>query len=85
MPELVYILCAVMSLTCALLLARSWARNRSKLLLWSTLCFALLAVNNLLLLLDLVVIVEYNLAPVRHSIALAAITLLVAGQVWESR
>jgi hypothetical protein len=85
MPELVYILCAVLSLLCAVLLARSWAQNRSKLLLWSMLCFGLLAVNNLLLFLDLVVIAEYNLAPVRHSIALVAITLLVAGQVWESR
>ncbi|HVT82005.1 MAG TPA: DUF5985 family protein, partial [Phycisphaerae bacterium] len=43
---MIYLLCALTSLACAILLARGYLRSRAKILLWSGLCFALLAINN---------------------------------------
>lgn len=43
MPAAVYILCGLTSVLCAVLLLRSYARKRVRLLLWSGLCFAGLA------------------------------------------
>jgi len=54
-PTIVYILCFLASSICAAMLGRSYWRSGMRLLLWSSICFALLAANNLLLVLDLVV------------------------------
>jgi hypothetical protein len=85
MAEIVYLLCAVMSIVCAGLLIRSWLRTRSRLLLWSTLCFVGLAVNNLLLVVDLLVVHDLDLSGLRQAAGVTAIALLVFGQVWESK
>jgi hypothetical protein len=63
--EAVYILCALTSLACAGLLLRAWRRTPSRLLFWSAVCFAGLAVNSLLLILDLIVLPEYDLRVAR--------------------
>lgn len=81
--EIVYVLCAVTSLFCAVLLFRGYRRWRTRLLLWSTLCFAGLAVNNILLFIDLVVVPTIDLAVVRGVVALVAVGLLVIGLIWE--
>lgn len=52
MAEIVYILCAATSTFCALLLFNRYRRQRSRLLLLSTLCFLGLAVNSVLLFID---------------------------------
>ena len=49
MIQLVYLLCALTSLACAVLLLRGYFRTRVRLLLWSGLCFVGLALNNALL------------------------------------
>ncbi len=85
MPELVYSLCFVMSALCALLLVRSYRRQRSTLLLWSSLCFVGLAVNNLLLVLDLLVVHSVDLSLPRQITALVALGLLVVGLIREVR
>jgi len=86
MAELVYILCAATSALCALLLIRSYRLSKSRLLLWSSLCFVGLAINNALLVLDLLVIgPEIDLSLWRQGTALGAILLLVIGLVWEAR
>lgn len=86
MPELVYTLCALTSVLCAGLLLRSYRANRSRLLLWSTLCFAFLAINNILLLIDLVLTgPDVDLRFFRSGTALAGLALLSIGLVWESR
>ena len=46
-PTAVYLLCFATSSACAYLLARSYARTGTRLLLWSALCFLFLAANNL--------------------------------------
>jgi hypothetical protein len=85
MAEAVYMLCALTSLFCAVLLIRSFRRQRSRLLLWSSLCFVGLAANNALLVVDLMVIPEVDLSAVRTSVAAAALLLLLIGLIWESR
>lgn len=84
MAEAVYVLCALTSLACAVLLLRGYARSRVSLLLWSSLCFVGLAVNNVLLVVDLVVLPERDLLPLRNLSALVALCLLVFGLVWDS-
>jgi hypothetical protein len=84
MAELVYLLCALTSLFCAVLLFRSYRRQRTRLLMWSTLCFVGLAINNLLLVIDLVVVPDIDFALVRTSTALVAMVLLVIGLIWEA-
>ena len=44
-----YLLCAVTSVVCALMLFKGYRGNRTKLLFWSSLCFAGLALNNILM------------------------------------
>jgi hypothetical protein len=83
MAETVYVLCALTSTACAGLLARGFMRNRTSLLLWSSLCFAILAVNNLLLFVDLVVVTDVDLSLWRSSTALIAFCVLIFGLVWE--
>jgi hypothetical protein len=85
MAEAVYMMCALTSLFCAVLLIRSFRRQRSRLLLWSSLCFAGLAGNNILLVVDLMVVPEVDLSAVRTSVAAAAMLLLLIGLIWESR
>lgn len=86
MPELVYVLCALTSVLCAGLLLRSYLRNKSRLLLWSTLCFVGLALNNILLFVDLVVVpYAVDLRLFRSGSAIVGLALLTIGLIWESR
>jgi len=86
MPEIVYVLCALTSVLCAGLLIRSYRSNKSRLLLWSTLCFVGLALNNILLLVDLVLTGDaVDLRLFRSFSALVALATLIIGLVWESK
>lgn len=82
-PGAVYSLCLLTSAVCAALLVRSWARSRQPLLLWSAMCFSLLAVNNLLVVLDMVVLDGVNLSVARQLTSLAAVGVLIYGFIWE--
>ena len=82
-PTAVYLLCFATSSACAFLLARSYRRTRARLLLWSALCFLLLAGNNLMVVLDLLVLPQVNLAPVRLGFSAAAVAVLLFGFVWD--
>jgi len=85
MATLVYALCALTSLACAALLLRGYAGSRVRLLLWSGLCFAGLAANNVLLLIDKSVAPALDLSLWRTLPALAGVALLLYGLVWETR
>jgi hypothetical protein len=82
-PAIVYILCFMTSACCAWLLGRSYRRSRARLLLWSSACFVLLAGNNLLLVLDLLIFTDVNLRIGRLLISLAAIAVLLFGFIWD--
>jgi len=83
MAEVVYILCTATSILCAVLLFRSYRASRARLLLWSSLCFVGLAINNVLLMLDLYV-VSTDLFYVRTVVALGAMLMLIYGLIWSS-
>ncbi len=85
MAEAVYLLCAATSTTCAILLFRKYLSSRARLLLWSSLCFAGLALNNVLLFVDLVMVPEVDLTLWRALVALGAMLVLIMGLVWEAQ
>jgi hypothetical protein len=86
MPEAVYLLCAATSLSCAILLLRGYLRQRTRLLLWSSLCFVLLALNNALLFIDLIIVpAGLDLSLWRSITALSGVSVLLFGLIWESR
>lgn len=84
MIHFIYILCALTSLACAVLLLRGYFRTKVRLLLWSGLCFVGLTLNNALLVVDVNTLVT-DLSNWRTLPALAGVTLLIYGLVWDSR
>ena len=82
----VYILCALTSAACAVMLLRGYLRSKARFLLWSSLCFAALFLNNLMLMLDRVVFPDRDLThPMwRSLVALTGLSLLVFGLVWDA-
>jgi hypothetical protein len=83
--EAVYILCAITSILCAVLLLRGYRATRTRLLFWASLCFVCLALNNVILFLDLVVLPQIDLFWYRNAAAVAGMLALAFGLVWESR
>ena len=82
-PTVVYSLCFLTSSACAWLLGRSYQRTGARLLLWSSLCFILLAANNLLLVVDLLVFPAVDLRIGRLLLAVAAASVLIFGFIWD--
>lgn len=80
----VYLLCALTSVLCAVLLLIKFRRSKLTLLLWSGVCFAGLAANNVLLFVDLVVVPHIDLSAYRLLPTLAGLAVLVWGFVWDS-
>lgn len=85
MAEAVYVLCALTCVACAALLLRGWRRARVPLLFWSGACFALLALENAILFVDLVVVPTIDLSVYRNGAGLLGLALLLYGLVWGSR
>lgn len=81
---IVYLLCLGTSITCAGLLVRSYLRTRAGLLLWSALSFVFLALNNFVVVLDMLVLRNIDLTPWRYAAALAAICVLLYGFIWRA-
>lgn len=84
MAESVYILCALTSALCAVLLYRGYRQSSARLLLWSALCFIGLALNNVLLYVDMIVMVHTDLSVVRLLPAVVGMLLLLFGLIWEN-
>lgn len=82
-PAAVYSLCFATSGACSVLLARSYCRSGVRVLLWSAICFALLAGNNLMVILDLLVLPDINLGVVRLGFSAAGLIMLLFGFVWD--
>lgn len=78
----VYFLCFLASTVCAVMFGRQLRRTRARLLFWSAACFWLLALNNLLLVLDLFDSLP-DLAAPRLIVSLAAVATLLFGFIWD--
>lgn len=83
LPAIVYLLCFATSSACAFLLWRGYARIGARLLLWSMICFLLLAANNLLVVIDLLVLAEADFAIARLMLSLTAVSVLLFGFIWD--
>ena len=83
-PGIVYALCFLTCVACAALLTRAWVRTRTRLLLWTAISLTLLALNNFLVVIDLLIFPEQDLLLWRSLAALAAGLVLVVGFIWES-
>jgi hypothetical protein len=82
--EGIYLLCAATSLAAAGMLLRQYLRRRTPLLLWSFVCFVGLALNNVLVYVDLVVFTGVDLSIPRTSAGAAAMLALVYGLIRET-
>lgn len=83
-PSLVYALCLATSAACAVLLLHAWRQTRSRLLFWTALGFVFLAVNNLILVADLILLPSVDLWAWRQAASAAAIGVLLYGFIWEA-
>lgn len=83
MEPVAYILCAIVSLLCAILLLRGYMQGRHRLLLWSGLCFSGLTITNFLVFFDLVLLPNVDLYPLRLVIAAASVLSLLFGLILE--
>lgn len=84
MSGVVYILCALTSLLCSILLLRGYRGTGMRLLLWSGLCFLVLSLNNVILFIDLIVFTQVDLGVTRQAVGFAGISLLLYGLIWEA-
>ena len=85
MSGLIYALCALAALLCTVLLTLGARRTRSRMLVWSAICFALLTAANVVLVLDFLVFPGMALWPVRQGLSLLAVGSLVYGLIMEER
>ena len=83
-PAFVYLFCFLACAVCSGLLVRSWLKTRTSLLLWTAASFVMLAVNNLLLFADTTLLPDIDLTIFRQVTAMAAISILVFGLIWEA-
>ena len=83
-PTLVYLLCTFTCLACTVLLWRGYRNTGQRLLWWSAVSFAILAVSNVLLFCDLIIFPDIDFVPARNVATLAAIVVLLYRLIFES-
>lgn len=83
--QIAYICCALTSALASFLLLRSYANTRTRLLLWSGLCFLFLALENAMIFVDLVLTgPQIDLRLVRLGLGLLGFLFLLFGLIWEA-
>jgi hypothetical protein len=80
-PALIYILCALTSVACTVLLLRRYRHSRVRMLFWSALAFLGFALSNILLFVDLVLLPQVDLTIIRSLATLCGILLLLYGLI----
>lgn len=85
MASAMYFLCALTAVMCAWLLLQAYFRGGYRLLLWSGVCFVGLALNNMLLVVDKVLLpATADLSLWRTGVALAAMCVLLYGLILDA-
>ena len=82
-PALVYALCMLTALMCAVLLVQAYWKTGYRLLLWVGMFFCVATANNLLLIVDKLVVPHMDLTVYRYSIAVLGLSLLLPGLIFE--
>lgn len=86
MAVLIYVLCAMTALVCAVMLLLGSRRTGSRMLFWSGLCFAGLAFTNLVVVVDALRLFPHeNFSSLRLGSALIALMLLLYGLIFEEK
>jgi hypothetical protein len=80
----VFLACALTSVLCVVLLIRGWLASRSRLLLWSSLGFLGLALNNVVLVIDRLVVPDVDLTLLRTIPAFLGVAVLLLGCIWDA-
>ncbi len=83
MATIVFVLCFLTSLACAVLLWRGYRQSHAKLLFWSSMCFFFLALNNALLILDKNT-PGSDLSLIRTVPVLFGLAALLYGLIWKA-
>jgi hypothetical protein len=83
MAAIIYALCALTCLVCAVLLMRAYRETHGQLLLWSGLCFIGLTAGNMLLVIDRIFLPDVDLSLPRLATAFLSLLLLLFGLIWE--
>lgn len=84
LPALVYLLCFLTASLCAGLLVRQHRAAPSPVLLWSASCFVFLALSNLLVVVDRVILIEISFRTERLALTLLAVSVLLFGFIWKA-
>lgn len=79
---IVFVLCFLTSLACAVLLWRGYRQSGAKLLFWSSICFFGLALNNALLIVDKNTPADLSL--LRTMPVLIGLSALLYGLIWKA-
>lgn len=85
MAETVYLLCAATSIVCGVLLLRGYHLSKTQLLFWASLCFLGLAINNVILFVDLIILPGVDLFWWRTLPAIGGMAILLYGLICECR
>ncbi len=87
MAKVVYVLCFLLSASCAGLLFRKYFTSKSKLLFWTGISFLMLSLNNLILFVDLVIFPDIDFGGDLLRVLTGAIggSILLFGLIWETR
>jgi hypothetical protein len=85
MAEAIYLLSAFTSLLAAGLLLRYYLSRRSALLLWSCIGFFGLAINSVMVYVDLVLFSEVDLSLPRTLAGTIGMVVMLYGFIWEAK
>ena len=83
MAKTVYILAAILSLGCTLMLFRGYRRSRTRFLFWSSLSFVGLTLNIIILFVDMVIFPEIDLSWWGDGAVLVSLFLILYGLLWD--
>ncbi|HEX3623922.1 MAG TPA: DUF5985 family protein [Verrucomicrobiae bacterium] len=81
--KIVYLICAVITTWCAILLLKGYVRNRGKLVFWGAVFFVFFALSNIVLFFDLVVLPSIDLSTYRDGLTLAGLIAMIYGLIKE--
>ena len=85
LPGLVYLLCFLSATLCAGLLVRQHFQAPTPVLLWSAACFVFLALSNLVVVIDQLMLPDtVSLRTSRLVLTLLAVCVLLYGFIWEA-